>query len=74
MKRTENRFDRLRRRLAEIHRARLTPAAKRAAWADFQGSGRLPDDPDLRSLCEKLQQAQTEFDQIHTLAPASSEV
>ena len=68
--RASNRFDRMRRRLEEIHRASLTPAAKRAAWAEFQATGRLPDDPDLRDLIEHLRDFSAGLETLHRLAPA----
>jgi len=73
MKYLQRQFDRIRQRLEELRIAALTPARKRAAWANCQATGQLPDDPALRDLCQRLQQAREEFVSIHQPAPASPE-
>jgi|GEM_PF-5227209 len=71
--RASNRFAQIRRRMEEIRQAALTPGVKRLAWAEYQASGRLPEDRDLRDLVERLGAAEQEFAAIHQPAPVAGQ-
>ena len=73
MRRTENRFDRVCRRLAEIAKSRLTPTLKRLAWQRFQQTGELPTEPEVKTLIEHLRDAEGEFEELHRPAPVGEE-
>lgn len=72
MRHLQREFRRISQRLEVLRAAALTPARKREAWATFLSTGRLPEDADLRDLCQRLQQAEEEFDDLHQPAPAGS--